>query len=261
MPPTEAEIAAAEQAKKTETVNTEKSAADAKAKADAEAAGKPKEEITVAEALKGKKPEGEAAKMVPEAVLIEVKKENKQLAKDLETANAKIAAGQPKSETTADLKAIAAKHNVDLSFLEEIAAAIQAKAKVEAEEVATSKVKPLEAKDEAARIDRVFGEHYDRALEQLPEFKDVANRDVIKTLTLDPKNANKTFSQILDEAYGHLIKGKRSIEAAKPSGQNRDSGPVDVERAGKDQAYFKEIMADPIKKAEYNKTIEKRLPL
>jgi hypothetical protein len=76
-------------------------------------------------------------------------------------------------------------------------------------------------------------------------------QEVIKTLSLDPKNSNKTISQLIEETYGNALPGKRSIEQNKPGG-SKESGEIDFDRAKKDGSYFKEIMADPGLKKKYN---------
>ena len=58
-----------------------------------------------------------------------------------------------------------------------------------------NKLKPIAAKEKADRIERVFATHFDKAMAEMPEFKEVVNRSVIKTLSLDPANANKNTSK------------------------------------------------------------------
>jgi hypothetical protein len=66
----------------------------------------------------------------------------------------------------------------------------------------------------------VFNEHFDKTISQMPEFDGVVNKDVIKTLSLDPSNKNKTFQQLIETAYGHLVAGRKTMEASRP-GQTR----------------------------------------
>lgn len=241
----------AEQEKKLAEEAKAKADADAKAKADAEA----KENATVGKLFKKGDKE---SKVVPEAVLIETKKA-------LKEANAKIKElteqGASKGEIAKSLKDIAEKYEVDEAFVADIADALNANAKATIEEVVSSKLKPLEERDQQEKTDKIFGEHYDRTMVEMPEYAKLVNKDVIKSLALNPANANKTLPQIIEEAYGHLVGSqKKSIERSRP---RADGGNVsiDFERAKKDKEYFNEIMSDPTTKAEYNKDLAKRLRL
>jgi hypothetical protein len=94
----------------------------------------------------------------------------------------------------------------------------------------------------------------------MPEYKNIANKDVIKSLSLDPKNANKTFAKILEDSYGHLITGKKTLEKTTVRGGNSDS-PIDFNKAAKDMEYYKEIMANPELKKKYNESLTDRIKL
>ncbi len=210
----------------------------------------PKVEQTVKEAL-DPKPE---PKMVPEAALIEIKKENKQLAKDMKALQKSIEDGAGKREVSSDLKALGEKHNVDPEFLEEFAAAVETKAKKEFD----ATLKPLQEKEKAAELDQKFTSVFDKTMEELPEFKNIAKRETVKSLSLLPENANKTFRQILEDNFGHLIQGKRTLNPTVPRGGN-DAVEIDKAKADRDPAYFAEIMANPILKKKYNEEMTKGL--
>lgn len=246
---------------------TAKAEADAKAKADADAAaanaGK-----TVADILgEGKGDEGDT-RTVPEAAFLEEKKgrkqlekRNKELEKQLEEA---LSSGGTKADIAADIEEIGKKHNVSSEFLRDLTTAIEAKVggKTKKEPVEDDETKKrlsaLEERDRAKRINEVFEEHYAAAMEQMPEFKAIANKSFIKKLTLDPENAKKTFKQIIEEAYGAAVPGRRTIEQTKPGG-GKEPGEIDYKRAEKDTAYFKEIMADPALKKKYNEGLIGRI--
>lgn len=214
-------------------------------------------ETTVGEALNIQPKSDKAeAKVVPEAVFLEYKKDNKQLQKDIKELKSLIETGGSKKEVSDDVKALAEKYDIDADFIQELASTVQAKA----EEAAEAKFKPLADKDRAKEFDEAFTTHYDKTLEALPEFKDVANREVIKALVKDPANKDKTFAQILESAYGHLITGKRTIETTTPGGGKEDA-EIDFDRARKDTEYFKEVMSNPHTKKKYNEALEKRLKL
>lgn len=212
-----------------------------------------KQEETIADALETKKKE---QKLVPEAVLLEYKNANKELKRDLKELKQLIESGATKKEISSDIKALADEHNVDPDFLQKFAAAI----KKSTEEEISAKVKPFEEKERQEKINTLFEDHFKKAIEKMPEYKDVVNKDVIKTLSLNPANQNKTFTQIIEEAFGHLIKGKKTLESSSPSGKE-ESQDVDFDKAVKDAKYFSEIMANPLLKEKYNKGLAERLKL
>jgi len=92
----------------------------------------------------------------------------------------------------------------------------------------------------------------------MPEYENLVNREVIKVLSLDPKNANKTFAQLIEETYGKAITGKRTIETTKPGG-GKEPTEIDFDKALKDTEYFKEIMSNPTLKKKYNDSISSRV--
>lgn len=196
----------------------------------------------------------EEPKMVPEAILIEYKKENKEIHKELNDLKALIESGATKKEVSADLKVLAEKHGVAADFLEEFAAAVRKEAKADADR----ELQPIKDGETAAKRETVFNEHFDKTLIEMPEYSKIVNKNVIRTLVFDPKNANKTFAQIFEESFGHLITGKKTIDTTKARG-GKDATIVDVARAQRDPEYFKEIMADPELKKKYNEGLGERL--
>ncbi len=50
-------------------------------------------------------------------------------------------------------------------------------------------------------IDESFTKYYNLALDRLPEYKPIVDPEVIKRLSLDPSNKDKTFSQLIIETY------------------------------------------------------------
>lgn len=196
-------------------------------------------------------------KVVPEAKFLEYKNTNKQLKRDLADLQRQIESGSNNKVISKDLKAIAEEHNIDVSFLQDFASAVKQEAEKDLEEKVSERLKPITDKQNSDRIEKIFSENFSKTIDAMPEFKDIANRDVIKTLALDPKNANKTFAQIIENAYGHLVTGKRTIESTKPQGGKSDTS-IDFSRASRDSSYFAEIMADPQLKKKYNENLGSR---
>jgi len=188
-------------------------------------------------------------RMVPEAVIIEMKKEfkeeKKEFSKKIKELEDKITAGKTDAvEVSDDLAALGEEFGVDKTFLAKLESALSKKVKALDEKV------PVE--DRETKINNAFEKHFNIAIEKLPDYAKIVNKDVIKTLSLQPQNANKTFSQLIEETYGNALSGKRTIDSTKPGG-GKDPEPLDFARARKDSGYFDEVMADPTLKAEYNK--------
>jgi hypothetical protein len=196
-------------------------------------------------------PAEKPANLVPESVFLSEKKARKEAEKMLKELKEKLSQDTPKREVSSDIASIAKKYDVDPDFLEEVKGAINLQSKKEIEEELSLKFKPLEEEKRQAKIDKAFDEHYQKAMAAMPEFSNVVNANVIKSLSLLPQNANKTFSQLIEETYGNAITGRRTIQTTVAGG-GKEPAPLDYHRANRDPAYFKEIMANPKLKEEYN---------
>ena len=118
----------------------------------------------------------------------------------------------------------------------------------------------IQAKEKRAERDVKLAQGLSKALEAAPEFKDVANADVIKQMALNPANSDKTFVQLLEEAYGNAIGGRRTIETTTPRGGAADT-KVDIDRTRKDPEYRREVLSNPDMKKQYNESIQDRIGL
>lgn len=217
------------------------------------------QEATVGEILNTEQKEAPKEESVPLATFLEIKKQNKELAKEMRDLKKSIEEGASKREVASDIKSLSDKHNVDAEFLQDFADAIRSESKKELEEELASKLKPLTEKERAQKIDSAFNEHFQKALEKAPEYEGVVNKDIIKALSLNPANKNKTFNQLIDEAYGHLVQGRRTMEVSSPRTGKNDEGSLDVDRARSDSTYFKEVMGNPELKKKYNDEMLRRL--
>ena len=166
---------------------------------------------------------------------------------------------------------IAEEYNVDKGFLKKLKKVLtpkssptkstEDKTKEGADDEVSSRLTALEQKERDAEIAKAFDSAYKKALEIVPEYAEVANPEVIKELSLLPKNKDKTFSQIIEETYGKSVPtGRKTIERTTPGG-GKEPETVDFDRARKDSKYYAEIMANPALKKQYNDGLEKRLPL
>lgn len=187
---------------------------------------------------------------------LEIKKDNKALREDIAKLQKSVEEGATKQEVSADINSIADEYGVDKGFLGKLTAAIQAKAEAKAAE----KLKPFEERERKEKIDAAFNKHFKESMERMPEYEGIVNPDVIKAMSLNPANADKTFDQIIEESYSSAIQGRRTIETTTPGG-GKSPEPIDYRKASTDNAYLNEILANPATRAEYNKDLEKRLRL
>ena len=123
-----------------------------------------------------------------------------------------------------------------------------------------ARLEKIEAKEKSIRLNATLESNITAALENAPEFKDVVNMDVIKQMALNPANKSKTYSQLLEEAYGNALGDRRVVETTTPRG-GANNEKVDVARAQSDSAYLKEVLADPHLKKQYNEGLEHRIML
>jgi len=122
------------------------------------------------------------------------------------------------------------------------------------------KLAKFEKEGQNAKRDAALEAGLNKALDDAPEFKDVINVDVIKQMALNPANADKTFANLLEEAYGNALGGKRTIESTTPRGGAKNE-KVDIEKARRDNTYLKEVLADPALRKQYNEGLENRIML
>lgn len=235
----------------------------AKSKAAPEG-GKPEggKEETIGEALgtEQKPTPKEDGETVPLATFLEVKNTAKELAREIGELKQAMKDGASKSEMTADLKALAEKYpDTDPEFFRDLAKTLRAEIKGEMETEVDRKLKPLQEKERAEKIDKAFSAAFDKAMQDLPDYAKIVDKETIKALSLLPSNANKTFTQLIEASYGHLIGEKKTIDAGSHNANKDTDGDVDVERAKKDPEYFKQVMANPTLKKKYNDSLTDRL--
>jgi len=116
----------------------------------------------------------------------------------------------------------------------------------------------IKKKEQMAELNKRFETHYQKAMENMPEYKDVANMEVIRQLAFNPANANKTYKQLLEETYGNVLNGRRTIETTIPRGGAKDS-KLDMDRVRKDRDYRHEVLADPDLRKQYNESLTDRI--
>jgi len=122
------------------------------------------------------------------------------------------------------------------------------------------KLEKIEKTGLKAKQDIALSEGLEKALNEAPEYRDIANLDLIKQMALNPANKDKTFAALLDEAYGNAVSGKRTTESTTPRGGAKND-KVDINKAQRDNSYLKEVLADPALRKQYNEGLETRIIL
>jgi len=208
----------------------------------------PKEETTVSELYQKKEP-----KVVPEAKFLEYKKENKEIKKELAQLKQLIADGATKKEVSDEIESLAKEHNVNIDFLKKLSSTIEKdlSKKLTKSEVKEDDSDEIEDKP-TLNVDKAFNDHFDRVIQHLPEFQGIVNKDIIKSLALDPKNGNKTLTQLIEDTYSAVLSGKKTLDTAKPGG-GKEPQPLDFKKAQMDADYRRNVVfADPALKRQYN---------
>lgn len=216
----------------------------------------PEQKETIGDVLNTKQEEPKEKPTVGLDKFLELKKENKELSKALKAIEKKLEEGVTEEEISDDIDDLAEEFNVDKKFLSKLEKSIESRMESKLE----SKLKPITEEKNAEKIDKVFKQHYEKAIAEMPEYTNIVNPEVIKQLSLNPANSKKTFQQLIEETYGNALGGKRTIESSIPRG-GKEPTEVDFDRASKDSEYFKEIMANPTLKAKYNNNLGLRLKL
>lgn len=217
----------------------------------------PTEEKPLAEVL-----QPEAPKEKPESVPLEVlkmsRKENSELKQKLKELEDKISSGANNKEVSEDIDAIADEYQVDKSFLKKVENSIRAKLEKDVEDKIHQTLKPIEDEKNARKRDEILEQHLNEVLENKPDFKGIANKEVIKALAVLPQNKNKTLSQLLEETYGNALGGKRTIETTTPRG-GKEITEIDFDKARQDPEYFREIKSNPDLLKKYNDGLPQRI--
>lgn len=202
-------------------------------------------EQTIGDMVEETQPE---ARVVDEHVFVAEKKARKAAERELKALKQSIEEGATQQEISDDIAEISDEYDIDPGFLQKLAQGIKAQTERDLDAKYASRLGEKEKKE---KFDDAFAKAFDSAIERGPEFQAIANPDVIKTLARLPENSRKTVSQLLEETYGNALTGKRTIETTTPGG-GKDPEPLDIKRAEQDIEYYKQVMADPKKKAQYN---------
>lgn len=113
-----------------------------------------------------------------------------------------------------------------------------------------SKLNAFEADRQREAAEKKFSDLYTRTISDMPEYSNMVNPEVIKSLAFNPMNANKTLPQIIEETYGRAIVGRKTLETSGGSSRRDNAGDIDF--ANMRDSDWEAIEADPALKAKHN---------
>jgi hypothetical protein len=189
---------------------------------------------------------------------LDIKKQNKELKKEMDKLKSQIENGDDVSNV--DIDEIADEYGVDKGFLKKFEASIRSQMNNDFEAKVSEKLKPLEQAEKAKQANQTFESIYNQTLERMPEYANLIDKDSLRTLAFQKENAALSLPQLVEKIYGRSLSGKKTIETTTPRG-GKDPQEIDFKLARTDAQYFSDIMADPAMKAKYNQNIESRLDL
>ena len=191
---------------------------------------------------------------------LDIKKQNKELKREMERLQERIENGESTFDVSEDIESIAEEFNVDKRFLNKLEKSIRSSMDTELETKVSERMKPLEQERKQKDMDKIFEGIYGQALERMPEYANVIDKDTVRSLATLKENATLSLPQLIEKMYGKSISGRKTVETTTPRG-GKESQEIDYNLAVKDPTYFKEIMADPNLKKKYNDNLEARLSL
>lgn len=188
---------------------------------------------------------------------LEVKNEAKELRRELQELNKKIQEGASKRSVDDDIASLSREYNVDETLLQKIAQSVTSRTTKEIEERLMPKLAKVEEMTVSEKREKTFNNLLSNALDVMPEYDGVINKEVIKTLAFDPRNSKKTITQIIEETYGNAITGKKSFETKRGSGREPEKPDFNSIRGNPN--LLKEVLKDESQRKEFNSELEKRL--
>lgn len=127
----------------------------------------------------------------------------------------------PMGEVNDQLRKLAEEHNVDQSFLAKLVSTVRSatvgEIRAELEKDLSPKINSIEQERRMEKAEKKFDEVFSKTVGDMPEYKGIVNKEIIKTLAFNPANAKKTLPQIIEDAYGAAVQGRKTIETAHAS--------------------------------------------
>ena len=194
------------------------------------------QEETLGEALHEEKSQEDDGR-VPREVFVNEKKSRKKYEKEVKELNQEIDRLRKGSTSMSDsqvddkVKSLSEKYpEVDPTFFSDMKTLLTGDSSSQELKKEIEELK-MERQREAAETK--FNKLFDKALGSMPEYGEVVNKNVIKSLAFDPSNSKKTVSQIIEEAYGKTVDLPGTLERSGGSSRKED-GPSFMNPTEKD---------------------------
>lgn len=186
----------------------------------------------------------------------------KNKSRELESLVAELSKSKGSDTIEGRLSTLADKYDASPELLKEVEKVI-AESQKSAIDSVDEKIKAIlpeitELKNEkrAKEFDTVFKERFNALVEDMPEYKDVANVEVLKALAQLPQNAHLTLQGLVESTYGSAVRGRKSIETGTPTGDGNKT-QIDFSKMTDDD--WEKVKSNPELKAQYGEYIQKNL--
>jgi hypothetical protein len=216
-------------------------------------------EQTIADAVSEKK----QSDTVPLATYMSEKKQRQELQAKYDELQSNVESNKTSTGedmSAKDIEKIAEDMGIDAESAKKFANAIGSKTSADVEEMKQT-LAQIQQKEESSRVEKVLNQFYKEALENSPEFKDVANKQVVMQLAQMTTNQGKTMTELLNETYGSVA--NKATSSMESSSSNAKASPkVDFSKLREMSADEQSaVLKDPEQKKQYNDYLIKNLNL
>jgi len=215
-------------------------------------------EQTIADAVSEKK----QSDTVPLATYMSEKKQRQELQAKYDELQSNVEQKNDKGEdmSAKDIEKIAEDMGIDAESAKKFANAIGSKTSADMEEMKQT-LAQIQQKEESSRVEKVLNQFYKEALENNPEFKGVANKQVVMQLAQMSANQSKTMTELLNDTYG-TVANKASSPMESSSSNSKGTPKVDFSTLrSKPEAEQLAVLKDPELKKQYNDYLIKNINL
>lgn len=192
---------------------------------------------------------------VPLATFLELKKDMKELKKEVEGASSKSQEKKVAIEGIDDLRRKYPDVNED--FISDMLSSATAEATKKIEAKYEPIIQRQEAEKKQAAFDRAFDKLYNETVEANPDLPKSIDKDAIKALAISPQYRNTPLSELLQKMYGGVVQeGKSSSETAMRASADRVEDIVSFDNITPEQKNL--IMKDDKVRKKYFDWLDKQ---
>lgn len=183
---------------------------------------------------------------------------------DLQTEITRLqTSGMTASEVKIDVKELAKKYDMDEDALADILQASYNMSKERITKEIEDKLTPQLAEFEGMKKEKEkqafelkFQTALDQTLNDMPEFKDLVDKEDLKTWIRSGKYSKLSLPQLIEQKYGKFVQGKKTIE--NNYNPTRESAPIDISKPLSDEEILR-MDKDPELKKRWAQGLQDRL--